>query len=58
MCDAVVPEGRPAVVVGVRPEKVTWTLIVLRMSSMVTIALPVPSDVFGGDSFGPLRFAV
>ena len=28
------------------------------MSSIVTIANPVPGDTFGGSSFGPLRAAV
>ena len=58
MCDAVVPDGRPAVVVGNSPEKVTCTLIVLSTSSMVTNAVPVPGEAFGGDSLRPLMFAV
>ena len=50
MCEAVVPV--------VRPKKLTCTRMVLSTSSIVTIAFPVPGETLGGDSFGPLRFAV
>jgi hypothetical protein len=50
ICDAVVPE--------VKPLNVTSTNNVCATSSVVTVAKPVPGDMFGGDSGGPERLAV
>src|SRR5215470_4385967 len=50
MCAAVLGE--------VRPENVTWTRNVSRMSSSVTIAKPVPDDAVGGFSLAADRAAV
>ena len=47
-----------AVVVPSSPENLTFTPSVLATGSTVTIALPVPSDAFGGASAAPLRVAV
>ena len=49
MCDAVVVPSKSL--------NDTWTSIVFATVSMVTNAEPVPGDVFGGDSLGPLRVA-
>jgi hypothetical protein len=50
ICDAVVP--------AVKPLKVTSTNNVFATLSVVTVAKPVPGDMFGGDSAGPERLAV
>jgi hypothetical protein len=49
MCDAVVPATNPL--------NDTSTNNVFKTSSVVTVATPVPGDVFGGDSPGPVRLA-
>jgi hypothetical protein len=46
MCAAVVPE--------VKPVKLKLTVSIFVTSSIVTIPDPVPGDVVGGDSLGPL----
>ena len=46
------------VVVPRRPLKMTSTRIVWATSSIVTIAVPVPGEAFGGASAGPLNVAV
>jgi hypothetical protein len=56
MCDAVEPAGEGGVVDS-RSLNNTWTRIVFATVSMVTNAEPVPGDMFGGDSLGPLRVA-
>src|SRR4029077_16399862 len=47
-----------AVVVPSKPLNDTSTNNVCATSSVVTVAKPVPGDVFGGDSPGPVRLAV
>jgi len=49
MCDAVVPV--------VKPLNDTSTANVFATSSVVTVAEPVPGELFGGDSPGPVRLA-
>src|SRR4051812_14177111 len=46
-----------AVVVPVKPLKLTCTRIVFAAKSKVTVAEPVPREVLGGLSLGPDRFA-
>ena len=49
ICDAVVP--------AVKPLNDTSTNNVFATSSVVTVAKPVPGELFGGDSPGPVRLA-
>jgi hypothetical protein len=50
MCDAVFGAERP--------EKTTFTSIVFKRSSIMTVAAPVPGDALAGDSEAPFRIAV
>jgi hypothetical protein len=51
MCEGV------AVVVPIKPVKLTDTVNVWALVSMVTNANPVPGDAFGGLSLRPFRIA-
>jgi hypothetical protein len=44
-----------AVVIPVKPEKLTWTSIVCNRVSIVTRVLPVAGELLAGDSLGPVR---